>query len=244
MLQNWLKFWYTRHFRLPLMHRAYGALTVEETFRRIYRTKEWGDDGKPFFSGAGSRGLVTEQYCDSVIEFIRSHHVESVVDLGCGDFTVGSRIVEATRVSYTGVDVVPELIEHHRSTVRDDRTTFLCADITRDPLPSGDLCLIRQVFQHLSNEEIGKALAKLADFTWVLISEEVVSNPGSFNRDKPHGPDVRGFYGSGVYVEHPPFSIPTRELWKFPLTPFSLLRTVVVDQSGLDGIIAQPLEIS
>jgi predicted TPR repeat methyltransferase len=36
-------------------------------------------------------------------------NVRSVVDLGCGDFRVG-RLIAASGVSYTGVDVVEPLI--------------------------------------------------------------------------------------------------------------------------------------
>ena len=207
-------------------------MSLADTFSKIYRTKEWGDNGQPFFSGEGSSGPVIEHYCASVVQFIRDRHIQSVVDLGCGDFTVGRRIGSGSGVRYIGVDVVPELIEHHKSTVHEQNFSFLCADVTRDSLPKGDLCLIRQVFQHLSNDEIASVLAKLGDFPRILISEEVPLQTDLFNRDKPHGPDVRGFYGSGVYVEQPPFSIPTKELWRFPLTPYSMLRTVLIDRTN------------
>ena len=98
---------------------------MAETFRRIYHTKTCGDNGEQFFSGAGSRGQVAELYCELVIQFIRKNQVRSVVDLGYGDFALGRRIVEATGIRYTGLDVVPELIEHHKNTVEDSRANFL-----------------------------------------------------------------------------------------------------------------------
>ncbi len=211
--------------------RTYDALSVPETFQRIYRTKAWGDDGQLFYSGPGSRGQVSDRYCASVIKFIQEHQVRSVVDLGCGDFSVGRRIVEATDVRYTGIDVVPELIEHHQSTVHHPLISFQCADITVDPLPTGDLCLIRQVLQHLSNEEITRVLANLGSFSRALISEHISVDPKQFNRDKPHGPDVRMCYGSGVYVDQPPFLMPAVEMWSFPLGKNSILRTVLLLQT-------------
>jgi SAM-dependent methyltransferase len=222
--------------RTPLIHRTYSTLSVAETFRRIYRTKAWGDDGEAFHSGSGSRGAASEQYCAFVIKFIQEHQVLSVVDLGCGDFSVGKQIAEATGVRYTGIDVVPELIEHHKSNVSNPLIHFQCADITRDPLPTADLCLIRQVLQHLSNEEISKVLANLGDYPQVLISEHVPVKPRSINLDKPHGPDVRVRYGSGVYLEKPPFSKPVVEVWKYPLYKNSILRTVLLNQ--MDSRIA------
>jgi SAM-dependent methyltransferase len=230
MLSSLVKSAYVRLWVLPRTHRTYNALSVAETFRNIYRTKAWGDNGEPFCSGTGSRGPISEQYCAFVIKFIRDHQVQSVVDLGCGDFSVGRQIVEGSGVNYTGIDVVPELIEHHKSTVQDPRVSFKCADITKDPLPGADLCLVRQVLQHLSNGEIIKVLANLRNFSQVLISEDVPVQPKSFNRDKPHGPDVRTYYGSGVYIERPPFSRPVSKLWELPLKGDSLLRTVLLDR--------------
>jgi SAM-dependent methyltransferase len=231
VFRNLAKSVYVRLWILPRLHRRYAALSMTQTFRNIYRTKAWGDNGEPFCSGAGSRGPASEQYCALVIKFIRDHQVRSVVDLGCGDFAVGKQIVEASGVRYTGIDVVPELIEHHKRTVHDSRVSFKCADITNDALPCADLCLVRQVLQHLSNKEIVKVLGNLGNFSRTLISEDVPARPKSFNRDKPHGPDVRRYYGSGVYVDLPPFSRSVQEPWEFPLGDGSLLRIVLLDQT-------------
>lgn len=222
---------YAHLWRLPKFRRTYRKLSVAETFRHVYRNKAWGDNGTPFYSGAGSHGPVSEQYCAFVSRFIRDNHVESVVDLGCGDFSVGRRIVETTGARYSGIDVVPELIEYHQTTVLDSRASFQCADITKDPLPTAELCLVRQVFQHLSNEEIMEVLGNLRRFPWILISEDVPVRPKFFNRDKPHGPDVRAYYDSGVYVERPPFSVASTQIWESPLTANTLLRTVLIDQT-------------
>jgi len=232
MIGNAIRSAYLRLRDLRRKHRIYRQLSLPETFSRIYKTKTWGDGGGPFYSGAGSHGPASEHYCASVIRFIREHQVRSLVDLGCGDFSVGSRIVEATGVRYIGIDVVPELIEHLKNTVDNPLVGFLQADITCDPLPPADLCLIRQVLQHLSNQEIAKVLANLGGFANVLISEGVPDRPKTVNRDKQHGPDVRGLYGSGVFVEEPPFSMPAEELWSFPLKKNVRLRTVLFRQTG------------
>jgi len=228
MIRNMLRSAYRRFWVVPKTQRTYKDLSIAETFQRIYSTKSWGDQGMPFSSGAGSRGPVAERYSGFVIQFIRDYQVQSMVDLGCGDYAVGSRIVAATGVRYTGIDVVPDLIEHHRRTVTDARVQFQQADISSDPLPPADLCLVRQVLQHLSNDEIRKVLANLRGYSYVLISEDVPVRPRSFNRDKPHGPDIRGYAGSGVWVDRPPFSVPVTKAWEFPLSDSSLLRTVLI----------------
>jgi SAM-dependent methyltransferase len=233
MRRNYLQSAYRRLWVVPRIQRAYRSLSIAETFQRVYRTKTWGDNGTPFSSGGGSRGPIVEQYCALITKLVAQHEVHSIVDLGCGDFVVGGRIVEGNAVDYTGVDVVPELIEYHQKRVANPRVHFLCADITTDKLPTADLCLIRQVLQHLSNDEIQKVLANVAGFPRILISEDIPVKPKKFNRDKPHGPDVRGTHGSGIWPEYPPFNLRVAQAWELPLSEKSKLRIVLIDQTGV-----------
>lgn len=228
-----MRSWWFHYWVLPRDRRKFKTMTVEETFSTIYRTKGWGDDGGPFCSGTGSWGKAADDYCRFAIDFIKNHDVKSIVDLGCGDFAIGKRILEATGVEYTGIDVVPELIEHHRATSSGPRVHFQCANIVSDPLPRAELYLVRQVLQHLSNGEIESVLRNLRTCKQALISEHVPIYPQSINRDKPHGPDIRRFSGSGVYLEKPPFSVEVEETWEWPLGDDSLLRTCLVDQAAL-----------
>jgi SAM-dependent methyltransferase len=214
----------------PRMKKAYASLSVAEAFRKIYFTKSWGSDGKPFFSGAGSYGAVSDAYCAEVSAFIKKQKIRRVVDLGCGDFSVGRRIAEASEVEYIGVDIVAELIDYHKSQIYMANVSFLCANIMTDKLPSADLCLIRQVFQHLSNDEISQVLANVRHFPHILVSEELPDCPTSFNLDKSHGPDVRSYYGSGVYLERPPFSMPVKDMWTSRLNASNVLNTVLLEQ--------------
>jgi hypothetical protein len=109
------------------------------------------------------------------------------------------------------------------------RVSFLCANIITDELPVADLCLIRQVLQHLTNDEIATVFRRLAHFPKVIIAEDIPLQPTSFNLDMSHGPDVRADFGSGVYIDKPPFSLPVREIGQFPLTETRILRIVLVD---------------
>lgn len=217
----------------PMDHRAYAKMSVPDTFRRIYRNRVWGDNGEQFYSGPGSRGPASDLYCSVVLSFLRQNPVRSIIDCGCGDFSVGRRIVEATDAGYIGVDVVPELIDHDRARFQDPRVSFVCANIITDELPVADLCLVRQVLQHLTNEEIAKVLARLSRFSKVLITEDLPVQPLSYNHDMTHGPEVRSDFGSGVYVDEPPFSLPVKEIAQFPLSERCVLRTVLLDNTGM-----------
>jgi hypothetical protein len=88
--------------------------------------------------------------------------------------------------------------------------SFRHANIVEDPLPEGDICFVRQVLQHLSNDQIAAVLPKLIKFRWSFITEHHPS-PGRLlrsNEDKPHGDNIRISRGSGVFLEERPFGIP------------------------------------
>ena len=80
--------------------------------------------------------------------------------------------------------------------------------MTRDPLPDGQLCLVREVFQHLSNAQVSATLAKISKYKHALITE---IHPEDFrhyqiNRDKPHGANSRMSHFSVLCLDHPPFN--------------------------------------
>ena len=217
----------------PMDHRQYEKMSIQDTFRKIYRNQVWGKNGEQFYSGPGSYGPASDLYCAALTKFIQENGIRSVVDCGCGDFSVGRRIVEATDVQYVGVDVVPELIQHHRQKFQNERVSFKCANIITDELPVAELYLVRQVFQHLTNDEIAKVLERMSCVPKVLITEDFPLQPTSFNHDMTHGPEVRSDFGSGVYVDQPPFSLQVKEIARFQLSDTCFLRTVLVDNAGV-----------
>lgn len=229
MIRSVLNRVFPGRLRSPMDHSEYEKLSVEDTFRTIYRKRVWGSNGQQFYSGPGSHGPASDKYCDAITEFIREQEIQRVIDLGCGDFSVGRRIVEGAEAEYIGVDVVSELIAHHSKTFVDPRVSFFCANIITDDLPVADLCLIRQVLQHLTNDEIAEVLKRLAHFPKVIIAEDIPLQPISFNHDMTHGPDARADFGSGVYLDKPPFSLPVTEIAEVPLTETRILRIVLVD---------------
>ena len=140
-------------------------------------------------------------------------HMSMPLDLGCGDFTVGRHLL-AQCSEYVGVDVVPDLIDHLRATVQHDHVRFLCLDITSQDLPEGDVCLLRQVLQHLSNAQILKIIPKLYKYQRVYVTEHYPADTKEIvpNRDKIHGADIRLYDNSGVYLDLPPFNLPSSML--------------------------------
>jgi SAM-dependent methyltransferase len=187
---------------------------TEDVFTEIYSENLWGqrspfaDKEFPFYSGPGSDDETVKPYLDYVRAFIKLQDVKAVVDLGCGDFRVGSRIAGET-IRYTGVDIVEPLIRANQEKFGNDHVEFRCLNIITDDLPSGDLCLVRQVLQHLSNAQISQILSKLRRFRWVIITEGWPGRAGTFkpNRDKAQGREARLVWNSGVVLSEPPFNV-------------------------------------
>jgi SAM-dependent methyltransferase len=198
---------YWRRRKVRALRERYAPLTVRDAFSRIYHENQWGGTRGKYCSGSGSSGRAADLYCDYVRHFVEERQINSIVDLGCGDFQIGGRIAPLVG-KYVGVDVVPDLIALNRRMFRSQNVAFECLDITTAPLPSGELCLVRQVLQHLSNDQIQAILPKLNAFPCVLITEHQMPK-ATFrpNKDKPHGPDTRLEDESSVVLDAPPFSL-------------------------------------
>ena len=202
--------------------RKNAAQSPEQVFSRIYRTQQWGSRGTDgqscgFHSGGGS---VDEAIVGPYVDLIRKELASGepakpqVVDLGCGDFFVGRRLLDCCS-HYIGVDVVPNLIEHLRTSVNDERVRFIALDITQaNEYPDADVCMLRQVLQHLSNAQIRNILPKLDKYARVYITEHYPSDKYEVvpNLDKVHGADIRLYQNSGVYLDRPPFNLPPERL--------------------------------
>jgi hypothetical protein len=107
-------------------------LSAADVFGTIYREKHWGGDGE-FYSGSGSHSPeVVEPYIAAVRSFLcEMPRRPVVVDIGCGDFAVGSRLVDLA-VAYNACDAVSELIERNRRTFSIPGLAFTVVDAVVD----------------------------------------------------------------------------------------------------------------
>ncbi len=204
--------WPLRRMSRMIKREVHWALNAHRppkaVFQQAYREARWGGEGADFHSGPGSIGQAAERYAACINGFIAQHGIRSVVDLGCGDFRVASRIA-TDQITYVGVDVVDELIAQNNRRFGSDRIRFACLDITQDPLPQADLCLIREVLQHLSNHEIAQVLQAVKQYRYVIYSDYQPAGLTDFvpNRDIPHGHDTRLWKNSAVCLDQPPFNL-------------------------------------
>jgi hypothetical protein len=128
--------------------------------------------------------------------------------------------------------VVGSLIERNARQYEDERVAFRHLNLVVDELPDAELALLRQVLQHLSNEEISAVLENTRKYRYILVTEHVpIGGPVVANADKPHGPDVRLLDRSGVFLDEPPFSLSTHTLLELPYAPGEALRTVMIENT-------------
>ena len=205
-----------RRIKRALEHKDNERKSTEEIFSDIYESGKWGGTKDDYSSGGGT---TNSRISDAYVQCLSQLSAEwkfgelAAVDLGCGDMRIGQRIAPFFS-KYVGVDIVPKLIDQHARNLATESVSFQHLNIIEDDLPDGNICMIRQVLQHLSNEQISKILRKLKKYDYVLITEHLPKSNLKLkqNLDKPHGGDIRLYENSGVYITAPPFNIPASQV--------------------------------
>ena len=110
-------------------------ITDEESFAEIYKKGIWG---KGVRSGGGSEIEFTTEIVGTLHTVI--NHLKrklgkekiTMLDIPCGDMTWMSRfLVSRDDIIYTGMDIVPALIEKHKKTFQNTFHTFINANIVK-----------------------------------------------------------------------------------------------------------------
>lgn len=187
-----------------------GQLPLPQLFSEIYRKQFWGSEtGHDYFSGSGSHDPeIVIPYLEALHEFFDSLGFQPViVDLGCGDFHVGSQLSRHAQ-HYHACDIVEELIAFLSESYPAGNVEFHCIDATKELLPDGDVLIVRQVLQHLSNDDITKIITQFSSYRYVIVTEHLPSDKFDANKEKPNGPDNRLRWQSGVDLLMPPFDLP------------------------------------
>lgn len=192
-------------------HNKYQNCKVEEIFANIYNANEWGEvgRGKGFFSGSGSHDpRITNPYIREVSALLKGLPQKPViVDLGSGDFNVGKNFVDLSD-KYFACDIVPELQAFNRTHFMQPNLEFLCLNIIEDDLPDGDIVLLRQVLQHLSNDQINNVVKKCQKYDkWVVTEHLPLGEKFRPNADMSAGSGIRLLINSGIVLTKPPFNV-------------------------------------
>ena len=198
---------------------------TKDAMQQVYEKNLWGSSTSDFYSGDGShRSEIVAPYVEALVKFLNAFESPvSVCDLGCGDFNVGKELVKYTK-NYIAVDIVPELIERNKQEFKLANLEFQCLDIAVDELPIADCAIVRQVLQHISNDEIKQVVAKLSSYDYVIVTEHVPEGDFVPNIDIISGQGTRLKKQSGINLLLPPFN--------FKVLEESVLLSVI-DKNGL-----------
>jgi len=139
-------------------------------FDQIYKNKIWECNG--VLSGAGSHPDSADDY----INYLRQFKERKVLDLGCGDLSIYGGGIFFKK--YIGVDVV----DISKYKILPTNIIVSSIESFRYDLYDFDLILIKDVFQHLSNNHVLRLLNILLKLNVdMLITNDFNGEP--FNSD-------------------------------------------------------------
>jgi len=186
---------------------------TRDAMRQIYETNLWGGKGSGFYSGDGSHfSHLVDPYIEVLISFLMAFDEPlTVCDLGCGDFNIGEKLAPFTK-KYIAVDIVEDLIKHHKKKYKEGHIVFYCLDIAEDNVPAGDCAIVRQVLQHLSNAEVKKIVKKLMSYKYVVLTEHIPEGNFVPNMDIISGQGIRLKKQSGLDLLAPPFDFEVKDV--------------------------------
>jgi len=205
---------FIRNLESRLATLRYKGMSNKEVFKKIYNEKVWTPDNQKenfkYYSGLGSHEQVfTEKYLLEVSSFLKSFKEKpAVVELGCGDFKVSSNLINLTK-EFIACDVFDDLIQDNQKKYKYPNVSFRVLDFTKDNVPEGDVCIVRLVLQHLSNEMIAKFLDRIKNKYSYLIVTEHFPNDKNFtpNLNIITGPNIRLHLNSAVDLTKEPFNL-------------------------------------
>lgn len=136
-------------------------------FTNIYENKFWGDHGNnsDLYSGSSGVGSTIENNINIYIPFIKTfiteNNIQSVVDIGCGDWQNSHLIYDTLHIKYTGYDAYEKVINANK--IKYPNYTFIHIDAVKqcDKLENADLCIIKDVLMHLYTSQINTLLTHI-----------------------------------------------------------------------------------
>lgn len=196
--------------------------SAEAAFTKVYKEGTWGKNEKgEGTSGSGARPENSLEYIAFLQRFLKLNKIQSVIDIGCGDWGV-SRCIDFRGIRYTGFDVVKSVIEKNKIAFLSPTVSFVCADITKVELPSADLLVCKDVMQHLTNDDVFAILKQLPKFKHCLITNDVFYlTLTSDNTDIRRG-DYRN-----IDLTKPPFNVNGQKVLTYQSGPIGIVKQVL-----------------
>ena len=178
---------YQKHFAILWEERKFYLNKVNknhiDVFTKKYETNEWGNNNNNNYCGSSGQGSEINQQINTYVPFIKSfiqkYNINSVIDLGCGDFRVGRIIYNDFDIKYYGYDAYKKIIDYHnkQTDLSSDKYKFTHLDFCKDKeqIIDGDLCIIKDVLMHWSLDKIYNFLDYIVEnkkFKYIIICND------------------------------------------------------------------------
>lgn len=136
-------------------------MEVKKIFTDIYTNNKWSCSESK--SGPGSRISVNKNLLKLLEQFTEEHKIRSIIDCGCGDFNWMKLFDYNLIDSYTGIDIVENMISDNNQKYKNDKINFQSLSIISDKIPSCDLVICKDVLFHLSYDDAKKTLQNIKE---------------------------------------------------------------------------------
>ena len=202
------------HFGIPDTRDDYLDDKRQLTFVNVFKSGYWGKGEDLTSSGAQRSGpgsqLINAQEAiailHSIIDALKQKLGKTIIkllDVPCGDWQwMHSFLLTRDDILYTGMDIVPELIDHHQKAFKNQQWRFLLQDAVKTKInDTFDVVLVRHVLQHLQYSDAMKLLSHISSSgSGYLLATTFPYHPESTDLNKPGG-------FRWVNLEIPPFSL-------------------------------------
>ena len=143
-----------------------------QIFSYIYDNKIWNEG-----NGGSGEGSSIDNNIDTYIPFLKNfineYQIKKIVDLGCGDWQSSHLIYKNINIEYYGYDIYKKLVDENKK--KYPKYNFIYLDFIENKhiLENADLCIIKDVLQHLNNQQINDLLiylTKTKKYKYILIN--------------------------------------------------------------------------
>lgn len=136
------------------------SVDLGKRFTEVYEKRLWLSEESVSGSGSERESQAVRHSIDLLNRFTDELEIRSIADIPCGDFNWMPLYLEQhPEINYIGYDVVPALIAENRSRFPDRR--FQVLDITCAAPSQADLIFCKDMFNHLSTNDIWLALENM-----------------------------------------------------------------------------------
>ena len=158
------------------------------------------------------RGLIYEQrYLDTddrqeqereLIRYLDGLQFTSVLDVGCGFGRIGALLTQVRDVSYTGIDLSPQMLESARRKIPNGYFRKVSLEAF-GPTHRYDLVLAVEVLMHINPTRIGEFVAKLRSLSRRHVVTVDWTEPLPDNAQDRHNwrHDYRKLFGADPVVQ-------------------------------------------